>query len=315
MEEAMEQADQRQAAANPRLAIISEQRSRGTPRSKSQLIEEYIIKLALNAGQPADARVQSVYQALWEEGLEDLSYAALEAAFKKTLQTCRFWPIKVADIRALVDRAQTNATQEEAQQRWNRVLDYMRLCYNPDVPPCSACLLARKCDRHDPPRVYPRISERTHRAIDAAGGLAYLSDCDRQEALPWARKRFIEAYIRYGELRQDEYLLPPGEVRNLIANTAKKLLPNSCPDSYPSGRARGEEYRDRMSAWVSEVSSTPRQIGRPAGVWKSPEERAKAYAALEEKEDSPAAMEEMRRQKARHAEMWPAVGEAPRVSQ
>jgi hypothetical protein len=39
--------------------------------------------------------------------------------------------------------------------------------------------------------------------------------------LTWARKRFIEAYVRYAKLRQDEYLLPAGEVPNLLAECAE----------------------------------------------------------------------------------------------
>ena len=68
---------------------------RSDSRSKSQLIREWIAKLALNAGQGLDASTFGVYQALWEEGFEDLSYEVLEAAFKKALREGKFWPVKV----------------------------------------------------------------------------------------------------------------------------------------------------------------------------------------------------------------------------
>jgi hypothetical protein len=74
------------------------------------------------------------------------------------------------------------------------------------------------------PRNPRPISERTRRAIAAAGGLDFIRECD-PDALTWARKRFLESYVRYGELEQDKYLLPDGELKTLIAETAQKLLP------------------------------------------------------------------------------------------
>jgi hypothetical protein len=68
------------------------------------------------------------------------------------------------------------------------------------------------------------ISERTQRAINAAGGLDFIRECDA-EALTWARKRFLESYVRWGELQQDQFMLPDGEVKSLFAEAAQKLLP------------------------------------------------------------------------------------------
>jgi hypothetical protein len=72
-----------------------------------------------------------------------------------------------------------------------------------------------------------------------------MRDCDRA-SLQWARKRFIEAYVRYSELRKDGHLLPEGEVRNLLANAAQKLLPPSA--SYEDGRARGLAHIEEQKA-------------------------------------------------------------------
>jgi hypothetical protein len=66
------------------------------------------------------------------------------------------------------------------------------------------------------------MSKRTRRAINATGGLAYLSECIGDN-LVFARKRFIEAYLRWDELKRDEYLLPPGEVKNLLADIASTM--------------------------------------------------------------------------------------------
>src|SRR5262250_1479220 len=91
-EDRMEQPDQGESL---QLATVCAPRWRHTSE-RPQLIREWITKLALNAGQPIDDTAMDVYESIWAEGFADLSNAVLEAAFKKTLRTCKFWPIKVA---------------------------------------------------------------------------------------------------------------------------------------------------------------------------------------------------------------------------
>ena len=218
-----------------------------SPRRDS-LIREWLFRFSVNASEALTPERASALAVLWTEAFADLPDAVLEHAFRKTLNECKFWP-KVADVLEHVEHAQTNAAEEEAAQKWTRVLDYIRVFWNPDIPPKNA----------------PRITERTRRAINAAGGLAYLADCAR-ESLQWARKRFIEAYIRYGELQQDEYLLPAGEVRDLLEACAKqKQLPG--PDVYETSRAIGESYRERLGEHTTAVrqlaASTVKTEPRP----------------------------------------------------
>jgi len=150
---------------------------------------------------------------LWLEGFADLPLPTLEAAFQKAIKVCKFWP-KIADIRENIATAEANASEEEAAERWDRVLAYA-VRRSPDFP-----------DRNP-----PRISERTQRAINAAGSLDRIRDCDA-DALVWCRREFIKSYIRYGELEQDKYLLPlpEGEIKDLFAEVAQKLLPPSKKD-------------------------------------------------------------------------------------
>jgi hypothetical protein len=108
----------------------------------------------------------------------------------------------IGDIRQHLRKAAGSAADEEAAQKWTQVLEYIRLHWSPDIPSKT------------------RIRERTQRAINAAGGLAYIADCE-PEAKQWARKRFLEAYVRYAELQQEQYLLPDGEVKNLLAGLAQ----------------------------------------------------------------------------------------------
>src|SRR5690348_4939558 len=104
---------------------------RPTPES---LIREWVAKLAVNAGASLDAKTQAVFCSIWGEGLGDLSPSVLEAAFRKTLRECPYWPVKVADIRKHVSCAVSNATDEAAEQAWRRVLEIRRVHWSPDVP-------------------------------------------------------------------------------------------------------------------------------------------------------------------------------------
>lgn len=199
------------------LATICEPRSKPPtePHSKSPLIREWIAKFALNAGQALDATAIGIYLALWEEGFADLPYDVLEAAFKKTLRECKFWPIKVADIREHVAHAESNATNEAAEKAWEIVLDIRRRYWNPDIP--------GPFDRE-----VAKLSDRVRQAARAAG---VFRDFTAQEwesgALhTWAKKRFVESFIRYGEIEQEQFLLPDGEIKNLLTEFAKtKALP------------------------------------------------------------------------------------------
>ena len=62
-------------------------------------------------------------------------------------------------------------------------------------------------------------------AIRAAGGIAWIADCDREQ-LVWCKKAFIESYMAWAELERDEYLLPADSpIRELLSGAAEKLLP------------------------------------------------------------------------------------------
>jgi hypothetical protein len=213
---------------------------------KRALITEWVVRFALNADKPLNAKEQAVYCSTWEEGFSDLDTGQLKAAFIACLRSHTFKTIPtIGDVRQHLSTAEGNAAEEGAAQKWTQVLEYIRLHWSPDIPPCLDCINGRQCELHKPPRVYRRVSDRTQRAINAAGGLSYIADCDL-ESRQWARKRFIEAYIRYGELQQSEYLLPDGEVRNVLAGAAQKLLPS--PDIYEEGRKKGIKHSEKLKA-------------------------------------------------------------------
>jgi hypothetical protein len=113
----------------------------------------------------------------------------IEAAFDKAERQLKFWPAP-AEILGLITMAKDNGA-EEASLKFQWVRDYIRLHYHPDLSVRSG----------------PPIPERMRRAINAAGGMVYLSECSK-ENLVFARKRFVESWLRWDELEQDEYLLP-----------------------------------------------------------------------------------------------------------
>lgn len=98
---------------------ISEPHSKPSePQSRSSLLREWILKFALNADKQLDVEAFGLYEALWTDGFSDLPTSVLEAAFRKALQTCKYWPVKVADIRGHIDRTKETAAAEAADLEW-----------------------------------------------------------------------------------------------------------------------------------------------------------------------------------------------------
>lgn len=105
-------------------------------------------------------------------------------------------------------KAEESAVNLEAEQKWQQVLAYAQTT-SPDYASRPV-----------------RIKEQTQAAIRAAGGLDWIRDCPDDD-LQWAKKRFIEAYQQWTALDKGQYLLPDGELKNLIASHADKLLPGA----------------------------------------------------------------------------------------
>jgi hypothetical protein len=192
------------------LSTTSERRD---SRTTAEIVRERIVRLAELIRKDGLAYpVSPVMVNLWVKVFADVAPHKADAAFDKAEKKLKFWPAP-AEVLGFVSTAENKMDQEQAEQKWQQVRDYIRIYYSPDIPP-------RDHDLEDGRKQNaPRITERTQRAINAAGGLAYLSNCDR-ESLQWAKKKFIEQYIRYGELQKDEHLLPDGKVRELLADVA-----------------------------------------------------------------------------------------------
>ena len=139
----------------------------------------------------------------------------LEAALRKTLQSCKYWPVKVGDIREHIDRAKEIALLEAADLEWQRVLALRRTDWNPDMPGCGVCLES--------------LPDRMQAACRAS---RVFRDVESPEQLhTWVKKRFIESYLAWEALEQGQYLLPDGEIKNLIAQLSREKaiqVPQGC---------------------------------------------------------------------------------------
>jgi hypothetical protein len=178
----------------------------------ASLIEEWIPKLAVNAGAAVDARTQAVFKALWLEGLADLSPDVLRAAFVKTLRECAYWPVKVADIRKHVTHAQEIAEMMAAQKAWETALDFRRRYWHADLP-------------GQRPSYAPNLPHRIEQSMRAAGVLQDYDDPDQLHV--WMKKSFIEYYLAYSEMENDgKFLLAQGELREMLDTLGRaKALP------------------------------------------------------------------------------------------
>jgi len=224
-----------------------------------------------------------VFEAIWQEGFEDLSYSVLEAAFRKALGTCKFWPVKVADIRENVDRVHETAVSEAADLEWQRVLDLRRMYWSPDMPGGFS-------------RGMPKLAERVDRAVRASG-VFKLQDCEPEALHVWAKKRFIESYLAWAELEQEQFLLPDGELKDLLAGVAEtKALPapEVCfEDLHKHGLRYSEQIRE-----AAPLLAVNRAVAARWSLFGSEEGREIALRALSEKETDPALADKIRAQKA-----------------
>jgi hypothetical protein len=233
------------------LATTSESHSRPSePQSRSYLLREWVLKFALNAGQALDAMALSAYVALWTDGFSDLPNSVLEAVLRKALHSCKFWPVKLADIREHIEGTKETALVEAADLEWQRVLDLRRDYWNPDFPGGFTSGM-------------PLLSERTQAACRAAGIFREISELNQLHI--WGKKRFIESYLAWQALEQDRFLLPDDELKNALSGVANtKALPSrDIPfnDLYKRGLRYAEELKK---------TSPPPPVSHAAPVHEAP---------------------------------------------
>jgi len=164
-----------------------------------ELIREWMVRFGVNYRQEID----SACIALWQDELADIPSDRLEKLFREVIRMCRFFP-NVADVRAQIANAEEHAFALKAEEAWQHLLSYAREWYHPDVD------LSHRA---------PGLPAAVAHAARAAGGLHLIWGCPETE-LQWAKKRFIEDFVRIHETRQVEHLLTDGEARSLLRQIA-----------------------------------------------------------------------------------------------
>jgi hypothetical protein len=166
--------------------------------------------------------------------LSDLTPAQLEAACELVTKTHRFPTMpRPADILAQVKNADGEAEKALASEGWDKAWEWFNGSWHPD---CGFYGSRHLCD----------MDPKAEHAFRQAGSFTFLYNAD-QEQLQWARKRFIEAYLRAGELQARGELLTSGEAKRLLrditervalppAETAAASLNPSSADKTPTPR-------------------------------------------------------------------------------
>jgi hypothetical protein len=175
----------------------------------ASLIREWLFRFGVEHKEDVAPRLP-----LWLEAFGELDPLTLESLFKKALKTCKFFP-KVSEILAPLETVKKAALPEEASEAWQRVLAIRREHYNPDFPQYLA-------------RAVRALPERVQRAARAAGIFQEVSHPDQLHV--WGRKRFIESYLAWEEIEENQFLLPDGEFKDALSALAEaKALPILTP--------------------------------------------------------------------------------------
>jgi hypothetical protein len=156
---------------------------------RSQLIRKALAVFGENYREEVSAELSKI----WDQALADIPTEQLTVAFDLVLKTCRRFP-SVADVRAQVAQADEYAFSLEAEEAWQRALDF----------------ITQGC--------WSRVKEldgKTMHAVRAAGGSEWIESCSRED-LQWAKKRFIADYTLIHEMGQAERLLSDGEAKRLL---------------------------------------------------------------------------------------------------
>jgi hypothetical protein len=76
----------------------------------------------------------------------------------------------------------------------------------------------------------------------------------------WAKKKFVESFLAWEALERDQYLLPDGEIKNLLADVAQaKALPASSVDFHTLHK-RGLKHAEELRSDPSQQPDLKRAI-------------------------------------------------------
>jgi hypothetical protein len=189
-----------------------------------------------------------VYVTLWAEGFADLSDAVLEAAFRETLATCKFWPVKIADVREHVESAEECRTEDD----WHAVLEYCQRYVHPDLGVRG-------------PKLPPDISH----AAAAAGGLFYLESCSEHDLI-FAKERFITDLARQRKSGDVARYLPSSELQRVLEAAAPRFALPRASENLPNRDAgHSEAFSRPLLQKVERAADLAALIREGEALWRA----------------------------------------------
>jgi hypothetical protein len=177
----------------------------------SEAVRQFLVK----AGELYGRQITAPLVAIWIDAVGSYPVETLAPLFRKVFATCKFFPTP-AEVLEPLQALKEAALPEEANAAWQKVLAIRRTEYNPDLPQYLARALAK-------------LPERVQRAARAAGVFREFESAD--DLHTWAKKAFLESYARWNELEESQFLLPEGELKNMLAEVAKAKAVPALPPS------------------------------------------------------------------------------------
>jgi hypothetical protein len=127
---------------------------------------------------------------------------AIESGCIQTAKSCRFFPTP-ADIWTKLEEAAAKSLDLEAQRAWKDLLRHIEVYHGYPVL------------GEDPPPE-PLLPPAIEQAVEAAGGISYISDCSEEKAV-WCRKDFLSAYKQFRETRSLEAAVGSSQAKRILA--------------------------------------------------------------------------------------------------
>ena len=199
-----------------------------------------------------DYEVTDELTGVWTVAFTDINSEQFDRACNHLLKTWvpeygRKFPAP-ADVLRIVQGAQSQRVEGEAENVWGKLLNAVNRHYHPDIGWKG-----------------PRLTERTQHAARAAGGIHFLSQCTEEE-LQWAKKRFVECYLRDEELPTNEKFLSDAKAREILQPIAERMslapkveVPTHHAEpvkvmSHPHRELSEEEYQARKKILDQQVA-------------------------------------------------------------
>lgn len=212
--------------------------------------------------------------ATWCEALSDLDPQVVDKACLQVARNAEFFP-NPGTVRAALRGANAGGSAIVAEQKWRYLLEWIARHYHPDLG----------VQRNAPP-----LEGAVDFAARAAGGFHWVANC-KESDLQWAKKLFIQEFLRVQETSQVTHLLPDGSeakrfLQEVAGNTlqfaSKPLQAKSITeaDKPEADKPKLEEVRSVLQNATKEtpkVSAEPTQEELDAK-WQEQKRRAKEWA-------------------------------------